>query len=289
MKRFRGGANRNGLRYMYKGCYKLDLATLPSPDQYRTADGKEMLHVLDKDSGAFGVQTCADRCKDFLFMSLPNAATTHAHWTQYHTRYFQIAAKPLGPGLFVAAPCEPAQWLRDNFAAGRPFHGHGFYINRGVTGNECIVIDKTTVQGYKSKFLSNDATWLDFSSRGNLFLPFATEFPQRSVDPHKTEFFGLALGSQCLCMPSFPPFSPTPNSQHREPNGMSPLAQTECDSVCADGLSSCGSGLKAKVFSMYILDDRGLPTTSDTDNGAPGFSTSIAAQALGRSCYAVTK
>lgn len=293
-KQFRGGSQRNGLRYHYRGCYKLD-ATLANPSTYNQAqDTLKFMYFLSQEGGnAYGVESCAEQCSDHLFMTLPGGfPQMGAYWNRYHTRYIQIAGKPVAAGLPVYDKCDPAQWIRDNFTPGKQHFGAGFFIDRSLSATLCQVIAIADIASLFTAYVNTDGGVIDSTEKGNIFLPLSEEISPRSVsEPWKSEFFGLAAGGgQCLCMPSFPPmYSVEPTTaNHKHPNAMGVLSQDQCDAACADGLSSCGNALDKTVFSMFVLDDRGLPTIAQTRGfdtfKAPGYSTSITSMTLGREC-----
>ena len=97
-------------------------------------------------------------------MSWPGTGV-HAHWTKYHTRYYQIAGSVIGYGI-KHAPCEPGQWIRDNLSPGKLNFGDGFYIDRSVTGNLCQIIPKKDHKWIQNAFLKGpDVRICIFSTR----------------------------------------------------------------------------------------------------------------------------
>ena len=111
-KVFRGGASRNGLRHHYRGCYKLEPATLTIPAEYKPADALEYLRLLTPSDEVYSIQTCADRCRDFVFMSWPGS-DVHAHWTKYHTRYYDsdtvVETTSLSDRSYIPSPTSTEQ------------------------------------------------------------------------------------------------------------------------------------------------------------------------------------
>ena len=108
------GALRNGLKYLYKGCYTLNINVLASPSGYR--DKPDQLGKVYTDR-VYNVGSCADKCQDHAHYGFE---TTLSHWSNYHSRYFGIAGESSATlPTAIITPCKNhLQWVRDNFQPG---------------------------------------------------------------------------------------------------------------------------------------------------------------------------